>query len=94
LNRVALCVDIITEVKTHEPRPEIRKEYKPDCYKKDSKSYKLLKESDSKRREKELAEKRKNPKIAYQIEQKRNAEKLEEIWQHMGLYNGTVIIIA
>jgi len=82
--KVALRAEIIPEAKPHNPKPEIMKEYKPTSYKGDS-SYKVFKQNEPKRIE-EAANNRKT-KVAYHDELKRDTDKLEEIWEHMGLYN-------
>jgi len=88
LNKVALRVDLAGEEKTHEPRPEIRKNYKPDSYKKDD-SYKQWKQNDDKRREEARSEIIKKASNCYVNDPKREEEKLEEVWRHMGLYDGS-----
>ena len=90
MNKIAPICDLAPEEKVVEPRPEIRKEYKPDSYKKDS-TYKKKKEEDAKRREEiTLDTLLKKAQQVYAVDPKRDAEKLEEVWEHMGLYNGGV----
>jgi len=87
--KVALRAEIAAEQQVHEPRPEIMKEYKPDSYKND-KTYKNFKEKDAKRREEEIVKTSitDKAKAVYSEQKKRDDEKLEEIWEHMGLYSG------
>jgi len=89
MSEVALRAEITGEEKVVEPHPEIMKEYKPDSYKND-KTYKKFKEEDAKRREEKIVKTSitDKAKAVYSGQMKRDAEKLEEIWEHMGLYNG------
>ena len=82
-------MELVGEEKAHEPRPEIRKNYKPDSYKHDD-TYKTWKQNDEKRREEGRAEIIKKASTCYQNDPKRDAERLEEVWEHMGLYDGKV----
>jgi len=88
LNKISLICDLAAEEKPHEPRPEIRKEYKPDSYKKDL-TYKKKREEDAKRREElTMNDYLKKAQNVYVVDAKRDIEKSEEVWEHMGLYNG------
>jgi len=90
VNKIAWICDLAPEEKVVEPRPEIRKEYKPDSYKKDN-TYKKKKEEDAKRREEiTMSSLLKKAQGVYAVDAKRDSEKLEEVWEHMGLYNGGV----
>jgi len=87
--KVALRAEIAGVEKVHETHYEIMKDYKPDSYKND-KTYKNFKEQDAKRREEEIVKTSivNKAKAIYSEQKKRDDEKLEEIWEHLGLYNG------
>jgi len=58
------------------PGPDFKKEYKPDSYKKSLVLKRGVRSESQVREEKEI--------------KKSQREKLEELWEHMGLDNGTV----
>ena len=76
MQKVSKEAELVTEVKVVKPNPDIRKEYKPDSYKKtlnlrtDNRSVSKRRDDSEKRREDNV-----NP---------------SEIWDHMGLYDGKV----
>lgn len=87
MNKVALRVEFAPEEKVHQPKPEIMKDYKPTSYK-DDPTYKLFKQNEAARiKEKEALSAKKKHK-PYQDKKKRDEEKIEEVWEHMGLYDG------
>lgn len=91
IEKVALRAEFAAEEKVHIPNPEIMKEYKVDSYKNDP-TYKEYKKKDAKRREEAINNLKKTPQMVYLDKKRREAEKLEEVWQHMGLYDGKVIL--
>lgn len=88
LVQVALRAELVSEAKPHQPKPEIMKDYKPTSYKDDN-TYKVFKQNEPKRIE-DVLNARKG-KTDYEDETKRNMEDLEEIWEHMGIFNDAVI---
>lgn len=89
LTKVALRVEVVTEERVHQPNPEIRKEYKPDCYKRDN-TYKIFKEKEAQKKQVFATIKNRERRALLKDQVKRDTEKLEEIWEHMGLFDGTV----
>lgn len=91
MNKVALRAEIAEDPKVVQPRPEIMKNYKPDSYRHDP-TYRQYKQMDAKKRQ-EVDVVKKVKKAFAKDDKKRQEEKLQEIWEHMGLYNGNVRIL-